>query len=90
MTSPLRQVLRGYQIEIPQELDAELAARKLVLQFFGEEEYQAYRHRQYADDPRAAAYFQRFDELASNWCGDPIAETRRLLEVAQVPREEAV
>jgi hypothetical protein len=87
MTDPLRKMRHGgYAVEMPQELDAELAARDLVLQVFGEEEYQAYRRRQYASDPKAAAYFQRFDALASDWCGDPIAETKRLVHSVRAIR----
>jgi hypothetical protein len=79
ITGSLQKVLSGYQIEFPQELDAELAARSLVLKFFGEEEYADYRRRQCADNPKAADYFRRFDQLAANWCDDPITETKRLL-----------
>jgi hypothetical protein len=76
MTRSLRKVLRdGYAVEIPQELDAELAARDLVRQVFGEEAYQAYRRHECANDPKADGYFRRFDELAANWCGDAISET---------------
>jgi hypothetical protein len=84
MTVSLRNALRnalrtGYQLDLPQEFDAELAARDIVVKFFGEAEYQAYRCRQVAGDPKAAEYFRRFEELESNWSGDPIADTRRMI-----------
>jgi hypothetical protein len=65
----------GFQLEIPNELDAELAAKDAVRRIVGEEQYQAYRYRQCANEPRAAAYFRRLDELEATWSGDPIAET---------------
>jgi len=68
-----------YSIELPQELDAELAAWQLVRSVFGDDEYVAYRSREIANNAKAADYFRRFDELASSWRDDPIAETRRLL-----------
>jgi hypothetical protein len=80
MTGHLRKRLQDrYAIEMPQEYDAELAARDIVVQFFGEEEYQAYRCREAARDSRATEYHRKFDELASNWTGDLIAETRRII-----------
>lgn len=76
MTRSLREVLRhGYQVDFPQELDAEMAARDIVRQVFGEGDYQAYRRNQVESCPSADDYFRRFDELAAKWSGDPISET---------------
>lgn len=84
LTDSLRKTRRGgYAIELPQELDAELAAKDLICKIFGQQEYEAYRCRCAADDSRATDYFARFDELALNWSGDPIAETRRLAVCAE-------
>ncbi len=86
MTEPLRKALRGgaaqrptsFQIEMPQEFDAELAARDVVVKILGDEEYRTYRRREEAASPKATDYFRRFDELTAHWSGDPIAETRRI------------
>ena len=76
MTRSLRTALAGKcALEIPQELDAELAARDLVIALFGGDEYEAYRRRQCANNPRADGYFRRFDELAAGWCGNAISAT---------------
>jgi hypothetical protein len=58
---------------MPQEFDAELAARDVVVKICGDEAYRAYRHRE-----EASAYFRRFDELEAHWGGDPIGDTQRM------------
>jgi hypothetical protein len=86
MTEPLLKALHdgsakrptSFQIEMPQECDAELGARDVVVKMFGDEEYRTYRRREEAANPQAANYFRRFDELAAHWSGDPIADTRRI------------
>ena len=73
MTVSLRNAARAaYAVDLPQELDAELAARDIVVRLFGEAEYQAYRCRQVAGCPGAVEYFRRFDELESHWGGGGI------------------
>jgi hypothetical protein len=92
MTSSLRKAQQSAnlqpstQVELPQELDAELAAKGLVLMIFGEDTYRAYRRGRCENAPKATDYFRRFDELASDWRGDPLAETKRLLAVFDMGR----
>jgi predicted nucleotidyltransferase len=75
MTRVLNSILSGVrQIEIPEEFEAELAAKDIVCSLFGEERYKDYIERQ-CKNLEASAYFQQFYEVYANWGGDPVAES---------------
>ncbi len=67
------------QIDIPGEFDAELAARDVVVELFGAEEYHAYIHREIEHSPEAERYFSSFDEIEDTWSGDPMVESLRIV-----------